>query len=511
MEYLLKNKDKVIIVISILVIVLLIWIVVHVVNEQNSNVSKGEFNSIKEVLNYMDTKYIKQKNSKQDGFDREIYLTFKFPPIDENGTIYENYYNEVTTGIAEVLGYINFILVDEKNNINIKVECDKDKKIISSFIVNNDKNYFAKLESKNETATYVKEEKKKVTINSSLLNNIVKNNWNSNNIKFGSKISTVDNYDIYFNEGLKVRIIDDTVFNIIFTNKYSGEIVDGIKTSMSIDDIVKKMGNPNYGSIGEGLIGYACDKMYVFCSSNSISIYPYIDYSESKKISMLIDSFSSYLPESYGEFIALFSESSQNAPILDKYEYLPDNGLIVQSSLMGIQFAFNTSKKDGIYFYSNFDGYLYGDKRLSDIASGNLSINYSNVYIENENLIYKNEKERTTKYIYDIDSGLSNGKFEIYFVSSFNKSINSYGLDGINVVVKNNIYPDFNINNIVKTPLIVSDYKFVYSVENSGIYLCDVSTREQKSVVTGEGKFNIKEYKDGILKYDDKEIKLKLD
>ena len=57
----------------------------------------------------------------------------------------------------------------------------------------------------------------------------------------------------------------------------------------------------------------------------------------------------------------------------------------------------------------------------------------------------------------------------------------------------------------------MSDYCFVYSVKDVGMYSYDVKTGNEKEILIGSGNYNIEGYSNGKLKYDGKEITLSLD
>lgn len=63
--------------------------------------------------------------------------------------------------------------------------------------------------------------------------------------KFWAKTSTFRNYDIYFDNGYRIRNINGKVFNIVFTNKFQKGVIDDIKVGDSFDKIKQSLGN-NY-------------------------------------------------------------------------------------------------------------------------------------------------------------------------------------------------------------------------------------------------------------------------
>lgn len=506
MEFIIKNRVKILSILLIMSIIILIWLLIVLGFQDKNSKNDGTFSSIGEVMDYLDAPYIKNSKSKASGFDRDIYLTFKYLPVDENGNVNEQYYKEAVYGIANQLNYQNFRLVDEKNDITIEVKCDAEKSEIASFVLNGDVDYFGKIESDNALKEIVEIKRREVKVNSSVLSTLVKTTFDSSSIKFENKTSSVDGYSIYFDSGIKIRIISGTVFNIVFTNKYNTNVVNDISVGTSLDDVIGKCGDPDFGEKDDGLIGYAFDGMYAFFTDSEISVYPYINYKDNTKISDLIE----YQGDNFKTLVGLFTEAPYDGPIVDKYEHLV-NGCECLDSLMGVELTYGIDKDDGIYIYNNYEGYLKEGKRLLDIVNDGTASDIPYVHIVNENSLYLAEQERLQKYMFEPDTDNSNGFFELSFITSYDYLTDTEQIDGMNVVVKNNAYPDRFISNDVSSYLIISDYYFVYSVKNVGMYLYNVKTGEKKELSVGSGNYEIESYDNGTLKYDSKEIVVSLD
>ena len=81
-----------------------------------------------------------------------------------------------------------------------------------------------------------------LTITSRLLANIINNNWIYNNISLGTKESTVNSYDIFFDEGYKIRKIGKEIYNIVFNKNYANEILQGVSTTTSVENVKSYLG-----------------------------------------------------------------------------------------------------------------------------------------------------------------------------------------------------------------------------------------------------------------------------
>ena len=114
-------------------------------------------------------------------------------------------------------------------------------------------------------------------VQSTELNSLIKGSWYETSTKFGTKESTLENYDIYFEEGIKVRTIQGRIFNIVFTERYSSNIVNDIKVTETQEKIIQKLGEPNYqyqnDSNDTNMIGYKGKDFYIFFSNHEVSVY----------------------------------------------------------------------------------------------------------------------------------------------------------------------------------------------------------------------------------------------
>ena len=134
---------------------------------------------------------------------------------------------------------------------------------------------------------YVEEEKMELNIQSKEILNLIENDWDISKVNLGTRESTCDEYDIYFDEGIEVKTVVGKVFNIVFTDKYQNNITDGLNTKSNKEEIQKVLGDADfemeqeelYTDIEEAdeerfLIGYKAKQMYIFFSNNGVSIYP---------------------------------------------------------------------------------------------------------------------------------------------------------------------------------------------------------------------------------------------
>ncbi|MBR3153199.1 MAG: hypothetical protein IKF52_06360 [Clostridia bacterium] len=495
-----KKKNKFIIIISVIVIIFFMLILIGVqrtINKKNQVKDYddiSDFESIREILEYSNCEYISEKNSEDSECDIDINLTFPVK-LMEDGKSNEVFFNNVIKRVGNIIGFESFRLIDDKNDIKIKVICDEDTKSIISIYINGETNYFKKRISKQNANQYQETQTTKFDINSEEIKLLIQNNWKP--INFGTKESTFDKYDIYFDEGIKVRNISNNVYNIVFTKKYSGNVINNITTKTSLEEIKKDLGNETFGSIDDGVIGYKGENIYVFFSEGEISIY-------GVKIAEYDD---------FNDLLNQYIEKNDVLDFMDKltdlwpdyYEYDYDsNYLYISYPLKGVRIEYNVSEKNGIKLYKE-----YLDK-CQDLKSLNKGIESGILIIENSNLLYLSEEERINKYLdFGYISSMNikdDNKSELFYSNVVTYADGS--IEKIQFQSKTGEYPDSELEKPINSYLWVSDNIIVYSIKNQGIYLYDIIRKEIGTLVTGEDEFELKEYKDNILKYDDKEINI---
>ena len=254
-------------------------------DSSNSNLhyNINEYDSLEELLSAYGCVYISEISTSDlikitVKFDRDLYT---------NETSNENYFMAIVNVVAEYEDYKSFELVDESRNIDIVVTCENSSMV--QIQINGDENYYLNQDSlinlrKNEVAIT------DFTIDSSELTMLINNEWNPSNLNIGTRDSSCDGYEIYFDEGFKYKIFGRIVYNFIFTDKYTNSIVSGLNVSSTAEEVEETLGEPtfNYNST---LYGYIGENNYVFFdfTNKQVSIYPVITLENENKFIELIN------------------------------------------------------------------------------------------------------------------------------------------------------------------------------------------------------------------------------
>ena len=237
------KKKKIIISISAVLAFLIILVVILKISQNKPINSKEEAKSLQSIVEFCECKFISSKESEEKGYSLDIYLEFKYSPY-EDGKSKQPYYDVTIEGISEFLKYRNIRLIDKSRNLVIRVDTKTNSISKKYFNDIEESEYFSKLLSENtlENKKELKETKFDIT---SELQTLINNNWSTKNINFGEKTSTFKDYDIYFENGYRVRNINGRLFNIVFTNKFEKEVISNIKVGDSFEKVKKELGN-NY-------------------------------------------------------------------------------------------------------------------------------------------------------------------------------------------------------------------------------------------------------------------------
>lgn len=505
-----KKNIKKILIISILLLVVILAVrqlVVDVI-ERNSIEEKeynsiSDFSSIEEIAKYTGCTYIKEENSTGDKYDIDIYLKFKYPLYTDEVSNEEYYYRLIAL-MVEFENYQNIRLIDEENDIVIAVECDKENKEIKTLLINGDSNYYGTQENLKELKKYAELNTTKLKIQSKIINELINKSWEYNQMNFGTKESQYDGYEIYFDEGIEVKKAGKKVLNIVFTEKYGDSVVNDLKVSNTKDEIMNKLGDPTFKNDRLSLIGYKGEKIYAFFSDNRISIYPVEKDYEDIQFASLINEFIENK-----DFKTFTDKLTDIWPNYDYYDY-GDDYTDISYITRGFKFQYNVenSKRDGILLYNNYSGSL-----ISRINKENIS----NVYYQNEDLVYLYEQDNVggehnykNKYL-----EYESIKKEVFSIETLQKERARYEKDsseyfvvvqkdGIKIISIDNKNPNTEINELVYTYFWIDNENLIYSIRNKGIYKFNVKTQEKTTVVEGNDNFYIYDYQNGNIYFDEK-------
>lgn len=305
--------------------------------------------------------------------------------------------------------------------------------------------------------------------------------------------STYDKYKIYFDEGYEIREIQGKVYNIVFTDKYNGKVVQDYKVGDKLEQIEAELGTSYKDT---GIIGYRTKDFYIYFTNDTISIYPNYD----------VD---------YTQFENLVKEYNQNKdandfiykltdiwPDYDSYIY-DTNYVDICYSLKGVRVTFSSYEKEGIQIFENYKGELKTEKEdLTDVY-----------YKLNQNLFVQTEKKRM------MQSGMYNDDYlkeedPLHYSEKFVIQINGEGTDRtqIRIESKDGQYPKNELDESIRIYKYVwaDDSHLVYSIYGQGLYLYNAETRQTETLITGEDNFEITGYnKDtNIIEYDGNRAKI---
>lgn len=508
-----KRLIKIIISIIIVLILLLILVVTRLRNETvqedkelnriKSYTTIDDFKTVEEVAKYLECAYIKQEKSKVENYNWDFYITIKVLPYTDNNSN-EGFYNKLISYIVKVLKFDNFRIIDKENNNIIEVVCDKEKENIKTIIINGESNYFAKRDSEIQMNNFKQVKETDFTIQSDILTKLISGNWRLKESDIGTKESTFNSYDIYFDEGIEVRKIDNRVFNIVFTDKYKLNIVNNITTDTSKEDIIKILGEPTFKDEQTGVIGYKGKEVYAFFNTEKqISIYKVgQEGKEDKEFSELLDK---YIENKNTEDFM-----NKIKQIWNDYDESQVNGnkKELRYSLKGIEVTNNS-----VNIYSNFSTNIYKEKSADEFKNEILTAN--GIIFQNSDLVFKNETNRnkslnSRKYVLEnfvtseYDDTNSNSIKSSEFLEY--KNYSDENTFSVKFISKTGSYPNSELKQYVNNGLWINDYIYVYSIANSGIYAYNTRTRNYATLVIGNEEFKNLKYENNKLFYDDKQI-----
>lgn len=474
-----RNVKKILLIVIILFIAILAVreIIIKAIERDNAEEKTytqiSDFTSVKEIAEYMGCTYIKEEESTGDKYDIDIYLKFKYPLYTEDVSNEDYYYNM----IALIVGYLNYQnvrLIDQENDVVIAITCDKAEEQLEELLINGDTNYFGTQESLKSIEKYQVFDMVEIEVQSQELKELISKGWVTDEVDFGTKETEFDDYDIFFDEGIEVKTINKKVFNIIFTEKYEKEVVNGIKVNTSFEEIKKILGTPtfnhsNYVENREkeiGYIGYKGKDIYIFFSENEISIYRIENADTTTNLADAIETFNQ--DNEIREFISKITDTWTD---YDFYGY-DDNSVMLKYTLRGIKIAF-TPSESGVYVYSNYNGYIADGVTIENI-------------VKDTELIPENVKMQIDKDLVDIyeESRIAtyNNRYGNSLMGAPDYSTQEFsidiGNDKIFFVSRTRKYPNSVVNKKSSIFIKYSDTEFIFDDDQNIIYKYDATTQE---------------------------------
>ena len=377
-------KRKNIIIISIIILIFIVGIAIFMKFRKKENVRK----TLEQIAEYYECEFLKEKNANEKGYSKKIFWIYDVPPVDtDDGIQYKEQYETVLKAIAAQIKE-NFILIDNKHSIEIRVKYNPENNKIS-YLINNDNNFFQN--EANKQIAKLQKEKPTTTINiiSTELQHTIENEWSRKKSEntYGNKIKSESNYDVYSN-GIKVKTINSKIYNLIFVKEYKGNVFENITAGMSNETIRSILGEPTYENTeADLLIGYKTEKFYVFFSNGQISIYPVESFDENKN-----KQFAEIISE-YINNTNIYKETLQKVTQLypDYSEYIQNEDSIdLKYPLKGFEIKMGKGERTGIYIYENYKGKISPNITKEDLESKTLN----NIYLVDSNFIFEEELNR---------------------------------------------------------------------------------------------------------------------
>ena len=123
------KKKQVLIILTIILILLIIVIARIIINVNKPKTSINDFSSVREMVEFDGHTYISMQDSTEEGYDKDIYISFSKPTVNDDGGTNKNLYEIVISHIAGMLKGQNFRLIDTDKNVVVKIQFDGNKNV----------------------------------------------------------------------------------------------------------------------------------------------------------------------------------------------------------------------------------------------------------------------------------------------------------------------------------------------------------------------------------------------
>ena len=486
-----KRLKKVFIIILILLLAVMIGSVIF----YRMSLSGSKLPDVSEILAYHGSELIKETKSSEKGYDYDIYAKLKFPPIEENGYAEETFYDNVVVDLTAKL-QTNFRIIDEEKDVVVRVKYDFST-YNSYYSINNVDDYF-KVEQAKKQNELAKKDITELNINSDVLNSIINSKWERRKASLGTIETSVNKYDVYYDEGYYIRTLGTRIYNILFTNNYKGQVVSGITTGMTNDAIIQKLGTPTYTYSNNSLIGYRSNDIYAFFHDGRISIYEVakLNATDNKAFAELFTKLNKD-----GDVTSFYNELNVLYPNPESASE-KDDDISAFYPTLGFKVHFG-GNNNGITIYSNYQGSITNDVTMDDLKGGKVPPN-TDLDIKNDAIFFA-EKLR---YLDELGKRNPNNNWAAATTKLFqvheNEETHSFDFYSID---RKSIDSSINKSNGMKI-LKLDDTRFVYNIPYDGIFIYNAQTLKIEKIVQGSNdeELKLEKIENNTLYYDNKTL-----
>lgn len=428
------------------------------VKSNREPVEYSSISTVKEVVEYYESQYISQDYSDEPGYYIDIDVVFKVPPyIEEKEEVNREYYEKLLKDIARIISYKSYIIKDSQKNITIKVICKEGR--FDRIILNDIEDYFTYVESMISSKHYQKIDNVKLSVTSDLLNDVIQNNWDSS-YDFGQKDSLFNKYNNYLSQGIKVRTLQNKIYNIIFTKNYDGDVIGNLTASSDIDQVKRSLGDPSFEDEELGVVGYKSKELYVFFGKGEISVYRVFS-GNTDDFFNLVDK---YLVENYkpDDLLKFMNELTYMWKDYAVYDYTGSQ-VYLSYPHKGVEVKINFENESGLIIYNNIASDLTLVKNKIESTKYISRLQQDCIFeIEKrrrkDNIEFNEKVEEYTKEIYSDGKHGESLTYKLYAESGSNGNISS-----IKFISDDPNFPDRELNDTVLDFIWEDNTHFIYT------------------------------------------------
>lgn len=365
---------------------------------------------------------------------------------------------------------------------------------------------------------------KQININSEEILKLKDGNLNANEL--GTVYTEYDGYKNIFDQGIEVREIFGKALALKFSQKYTKNIIGGVKVSYNETEVISKIGEPNLKY--ENIFLYILDGVDVIFdfneeSRNHSKVQVYKNLSSNKDdYYKIINSYKKFLEEK--NIKKYISNLTKEIPHYYRYEYEEEN-LILDYFDLGVRIKFGKDGlTNGLYLFDNFiKSENYNKEDIDNLKKDNLIYNEPRrlsiveaLYKKDQTKIMNEESEKIRDNINLIFNGGKTGELTedvAVFYNMEGSDLNNKRYRNVIIKSKGNNFPTHYLNSAAYASNIVfAGNKIIYSVNADGIYIANIVGTKTNKIYEAEDNekilFKNYDFEKEILTFNDKEIKI---
>lgn len=289
--------------------------------------------------------------------------------------------------------------------------------------------------------------------------------------------------EVYQGKGIRLKKSFGNIVYLVFTENYPKEIVNGIKSFDTYNDIARKLGKTSFDRQGAQAITVETENYYLTFgfAEKEVILFPKMVKDQKELINIVREIVAT---RNFAKYVPMITDKYRSYSI---YEYTSDF-LNLTYPTLGFEIIIAGREypgKKGINIYNNNESKNEYYQFIDKTNNNNL------VNMIDDNLVRKEARNILAKkfILYDSPFNLDDKYFTVSAKKLEGKGVNY--ADCVVLPLKDKKIEPYNLNDSASADAIyINEHYIYYGISDDGIYKLDPRTKERTLVTTFQGKIN---------------------